>query len=169
MDREGYTTKSGYLTFETVGMYKINWRPTGVQLSESIRYPRGETCSESNQKPTVSSTIPIPEEYFKMLTLTPRLVEHQTTRGTKRFSQPDIPDVNLDESSHMTSVKGMDPAEASSAALHLSPASDIKQVGENEKVSNSNSWKYLTGFILDVIKSPEVGTKEIPTPQQVSS
>ena len=31
--RKGDPTKSGYLTFELSGMSKINWRPTGGQVS----------------------------------------------------------------------------------------------------------------------------------------
>ena len=31
--REGDHTKSGYFTFDPGGMYKINWRPAGCQVS----------------------------------------------------------------------------------------------------------------------------------------
>ena len=48
----------------------------------------------------------------------------------------------------------MDPVEASSVDLNLYSEVGINQVGESDKVSNSISWKYLTGFILDVIKAP---------------
>ena len=33
LDRELDTTKSGYLNFEPVGMFTINWRPTVGQVS----------------------------------------------------------------------------------------------------------------------------------------
>ena len=49
----------------------------------------------------------------------------------------------------MPSVKGIDPYEASSEDYHLPPAEGINQVGDSAKVSNSVSWKYLTGFVLD--------------------
>ena len=68
-----------------------------------------------------------------------------------------------------TSVNGMDPVEAISSALHLPPETGINQVGESDKVSNSISWKYLTEFILDVIKNTVGGTQEIYTPQRVYS
>ena len=62
----------------------------------------------------------------------------------------------------MPSVKGMDPDEASSEALHLPPEVVINQVGEIYKVSNSRSWQYCTELILDVIKAPEGRTQKIP-------
>ena len=62
----------------------------------------------------------------------------------------------------MTSEKGMDPLEASQPALYLTREIRIRQVGESDKVSKSISWKYLTEFILDMIKYPEGGTQEIP-------
>ena len=64
----------------------------------------------------------------------------------------------------MTSVKGMDPDEASSVALYLTPEVGINQVGESAKLINSRSWKYLIDFMLDMIRALEGGTKEIPTP-----
>ena len=68
----------------------------------------------------------------------------------------------------MPSVKGLDPLEASSAALYLPPEVVINQVVKTERVIKSSSWKYLTELSLDVIKYPEGGTQEIPTPQQVA-
>ena len=62
----------------------------------------------------------------------------------------------------------MDPYEGGSEALRISLEAGISQVGESEKVSNSISWKYLTEFILDVIKAPERGMQEIPTSQTTS-
>ena len=41
-------------------------------------------------------------------------------------------------------------------------------MGESDKVSNSISWQYLAEFVLDVIKAPEGGMQEIPTPQTMS-
>ena len=69
----------------------------------------------------------------------------------------------------MTSVKVMDPYEASSEALHLPPEEGIYQVGKSAKVINYQSWQHLTEFMLYVIRGPEGGTQEIPTPQQVAS
>ena len=40
-------------------------------------------------------------------------------------------------------------------------------MGESAEVSNHRSWKYLTEFMLDVIRAQEGGTQEIPTPQKV--
>ena len=62
----------------------------------------------------------------------------------------------------MPSAKGMDPLEASQPVIYLTPEIRIRQVGESDKVSKSISWKYLTEFILDMIKYPEGGTQEIP-------
>ena len=59
--------------------------------------------------------------------------------------------------------------EASSAYIQLPPEEGINQVDESANVRNSRSWKYLTGVMLDVIRAPEGGTQEIPTPQQVPS
>ena len=53
----------------------------------------------------------------------------------------------------------MDPDDASPEEL---------QVGESDNVINSRSWKYLTEFMLDVIRSPEGWMQEIPTPQHQS-
>ena len=64
----------------------------------------------------------------------------------------------------MPSLKGVDPVKASSEALHLPPEEWINQVGESTKVRNSKIWQYLTEFMLDVIRSQEGGTQEIPTP-----
>ena len=64
----------------------------------------------------------------------------------------------------MTSLKGMDPYEASSTALNLPPEEWINQVGDSDKVRNSISWQYLTEFMLDVIRAPEGETQEIPNP-----
>ena len=41
-------------------------------------------------------------------------------------------------------------------------------MGESDKIRNSRSCKYHNGFILDVIKYPDGGTQEIPTPQTTS-
>ena len=69
----------------------------------------------------------------------------------------------------MTSLNGMDPVEVISSDLHLPPQVGFKHVGESDKVSKSISWQYLTEFILDVTKSPEGGTQDIPTPKQIYS
>ena len=69
----------------------------------------------------------------------------------------------------MPSVKVMDIVDAISAAPNLPPEVDINQVGETDKVSNSRSYKYLTEFILDVIKVPEGVNQGIPTPQKLAS
>ena len=55
------------------------------------------------------------------------------------LAQRDISEVMLDKSSSMPSVKGMDPDEASAAALCLTPELGINQVSESDKVSNSRS------------------------------
>ena len=99
----------------------MNWRPVGGQGSEYSIPLKGEPSSDPSNKPTFSSTIPIPEESCKILTHTPILGESQPTRGPKRLDQTDSSDVNLDESSSMPSMKDMDPDEASSEALHLPP------------------------------------------------
>ena len=54
-----------------------------------------------------------------MLTYTPRLGESHPIRGPNRLDQTNISDVNIDESSYMTSVKGMDTYEAGSVAIHI--------------------------------------------------
>ena len=148
------TINSWYLTFDPCWMSTINWRPTWGQVSESSRPHREDPSSEHIQKTNRSSTIPIPEESCKSLTHTPRLGEYQPKRVPNRLDQTNSSAVNLDESSSMTSVKGMDPVEASSSALHLPPYVGINRVVESDKVSNSSSWKYLTEFILDMIRYP---------------
>ena len=80
----------------------------------------GKTSLEPIQNLTVSSTIPIPYESRKMLTCTTRLEESHTIRETKSLDQTNSSAVNLYEYSSITSVKGMDKAEASSSSLHLS-------------------------------------------------
>ena len=67
----------------------------------------------------------------------------------------------------MLIVKARDPAESSAEALHLPTEVRINKLVKSDKVINSSSWKYITEFILDVIKTPEVGAQEIPTPHQV--
>ena len=143
MDCKVDSTKSGCLTFYPGGISTIIWRPTGGQVSESSRSPRGEPSSHPSQKPTGSSAIPIPEISCKSLSHTPILLESHPTRVPKRLAQPDSLAVDLDESSSMPSVKGMDPDNASSAALHLPPEEGINQVGDSSKVRNSISWQYL--------------------------
>ena len=54
----------------------------------------------------------------------------------------------------MTSVKGMDADEVSSAALNLHPEDEINQVLESAKVKNSRIWKYLTEFMSNMIRAP---------------
>ena len=76
---------------------------------------------------------------------------------SKRLARPNSSSINLDESSSRTSVKVMDPEEASLSALQLPPEVGINEVCESDKVSNSRSWQYLTIFILDVIKVPVGG------------
>ena len=58
---KGDPKNPGYITFEPGGLSTIKWIPTGVQVSESNRSPRGEPSSDPRKKPTVLSTIPIPE------------------------------------------------------------------------------------------------------------
>ena len=62
----------------------------------------------------------------------------------------------------------MDQIEARVAALHLTPEVGINQVSEIDKVRKPISCQYLTKLILDVIKAPEGGTQETPTPQTTS-
>ena len=57
----------------------------------------------------------------------------------------------------MPSVKGLDIVEASLGALCFPPEEGTNQVGESAKVSNSNSFQYLTEFMLDVKRAPQVG------------
>ena len=47
--------------------------------------------------------------------------------------------VNLDVSSPTPSLKVLDSVEANSVALHLPPEEGINQVGDSNKVINSNS------------------------------
>ena len=129
-----YTTKSMFLTLDPGGMSTFNWRPTGVQVSESSRSPKVNLSSDLSQKPTGSSTIKTPEESCKRLNLTERLGESQNTRLPKRLAQPDISVVNIDESSFIPSVKGVDPVEASSEALRLPPLLVINHLGESDKL-----------------------------------
>ena len=133
------TTNSGCLTFALGGMSTIIWMSTGGQVSESSRDPRGEPRLEPIHNPTGSSTIPIPEEFCKRFTSTSRLGEYYITMVSKRLNQLDSSCVNLNESSPIPSVKGMDPLEASSEALRLHPEVGTNQVGEIDKVSNSSS------------------------------
>ena len=104
-----------------------------------------------------------------MLTHTPRLGESHTTRVTKRLTQPKISAVNLDESSSIPNVKGMDPDGASSTDIHLPPEEGINQVVDSAKVRNYRSCKYLTEFMLDVIRNSGGGTEEILTTLKVAS
>ena len=104
VSRKGYPTKSGYLTFDAGGMYTINWKPIGDQIPESNRPPRFEPSSDPSKKPNRLSTIPIPEEYCKMLTHTPRLGESQPKRGPNSFSQPNSLAINIDKSSSATRI-----------------------------------------------------------------
>ena len=85
MARKGEPTKSGHLTFDLGGMSTINWRISGGQVSESTRSRRGNPNLDPSQNPTESSTIPIPEEYYKRLTCTPRLGESQLRSGPFSF------------------------------------------------------------------------------------
>ena len=135
-------------------MSTISCRPTGGQLLESRRASRVYISSYTSQKPTRSSAIPIPEESSKSLTFTTRLVENQPTRGPKRLTQPKNSAVNLNEFLSMISLKGMDPDEASLTDLHIPTEECINQVGYSAKVRNYRSWKYLTEFMLDVIRDP---------------
>ena len=73
---------------------------------------------------------------------------------TKRLNQLKISAFDLDESSFITSVKGLDPVEASSSDIHLTSEEGINQVGESAKVINPTSCKYLTKFLLDVKRDP---------------
>ena len=69
----------------------------------------------------------------------------------------------------MPSVNGMDPDESSSAALNVPPEVGIIQVCESDNVSNYRSCQFPTELILYLIKYPEGGMQEIPTPKQVAS
>ena len=75
-------TKSWYVTFDPCGISAINLRPTGGQLSESGRIPRGKKSSEKIQNTTGSSAIPTPEEYCKSLNHKPRLRD-SSHKGTQ--------------------------------------------------------------------------------------
>ena len=59
------------------------------------------------------------------------------------LNQPDTLYVNIDESSFISTVKGLYLVEASSEDLHLPPEVGINQVGESAKVINYKSWKCL--------------------------
>ena len=119
--REGQPTKSGYLTFDSGGISTINWWPNQGQVSEYIRSTRVNPSSDRSKKPTGLSNTPLSEEYWYRLNRTPILGESHLTRGSKRLNQTDISAVNIDKSPSITSVKGRDPAEASSETLHLHP------------------------------------------------
>ena len=75
-----------------------------------------------------------------------------------RLDQPNSSPINIYESSSIPIVKGMDPYEASSTALHLPTEEWINQVGDSEKVRNSIRWHYLIEFMLDVIRAPWQGS-----------
>ena len=52
MYHEGYPTKSGCLTFDPVG-FSINiWRPTGVSVSDTRKFPRIQPVLEPIEGPT---------------------------------------------------------------------------------------------------------------------
>ena len=72
------------------------------------------TSSYTSNKPTVSSIIPITEDYYKRLTHTLRLGYSKTTRVPKMLNQPKISYVNLDEYLSMPTVKYVDIYKASS-------------------------------------------------------
>ena len=91
---------------------------------------------------------------MKFLTRTPIMGEYHPTMVPNRLTQPYSSAVNLDESSSMPSVKGIDPYEASSAALHLLSEEVINKVCDSAKLSNSIICQYLTELILDVITAP---------------
>ena len=92
-------------------MSKTNWNITGGQVSEYSRSPRGKPSSYPSKKTTVSSATPIPEESYKRLTRTPGLGESQPKRGPNILAQLESLAVNIDETSSMTSMKGMYPVE----------------------------------------------------------
>ena len=62
---KGDPAKSGYLNFDPGGMSKINWRPTGVQVSESRKDHRSDPSSEPGHKPIFFSDKQTPEESCK--------------------------------------------------------------------------------------------------------
>ena len=74
----------------------------------------------------------------------------------------------MHENPSIPSVEGMDTVEASSSVLCLPSEEGINQLDESTKVSNSNSCKYLTYFMLDVIRSPEEEAQEILSPPSSS-
>ena len=59
--------------------------------------------------------------------------------------------------------------EATSSALRPPPEESNNQLYDSDKVSNSNSWKYFTEFMLYAIRDSEVGAQEIPTTPEISS
>ena len=93
------------------------------------------------------------------MTHKPILVYSSPTRVPNRLAQPHISYVNIYESLSVPSVKGMDPYESISAALHLPPEESINKLGNSTKVRKSRICKYLNEFMLDVIRAPEGGTQ----------
>ena len=110
--------------------------------------PRGSRspprCSDPIKNLTGSSNIPILEESYKSLTLATILGEYHQTRGTNRQTKQKISDLNIYNSSYITSVKGLDPLKENSEDLHLPLEEGIKLVVKSAKAINSNSWRYLT-------------------------
>ena len=73
MAREGDPTKMGYLNFDPCGMSIINWSQKEAK-DQNIEDPQGQDNFRSQEESRWIIKIPMTEEYFKMLTLTPILV-----------------------------------------------------------------------------------------------
>ena len=54
-------------------------------------------------------------------------------------------------------MKGVDKIEASSSDLHIPTEELINQADDITKVRNSKIWKYITDFMLDMIRATEGG------------
>ena len=54
-------------------------------------------------------------------------------------------------------MKGVDKVEASSSDLQIPPEEGINQADDIDKVINSKIWKYITDFMLDMIRATEGG------------
>ena len=50
-------------------------------------------------------------------------------------------------------MKGVDKVEASSSDLQIPPEEGINQADDIDKVINSKIWKYITDFMLDMIRA----------------
>ena len=146
-------------------MPKKYWRPTwGLWLESRISTKVGPSLDPRN-RPTGSSTIPTPDEpwNFYFHTNTEGVSIHKVTQEVDSTWQ------NICKSMWKLIYAQCEGHGYSRG--NLSRFSHIYRTrhqpsGRERQVKKINNWKYLTEFMLDVIRASEVGTWEIPTPHK---